>query len=114
MSYVFPADNISALDLDDGSMERSSGDFVGQSNTPTSWDQRMRWSTFSKVEYLVESSCLRPKRFLAWKVFAFLWSVSIYITTLAKMADPKLKFYVSTGRAQRRAKQHEDESESAR
>lgn len=95
MSYVFPSDNISALDLDDGSMERSS-DFVGASSTPTTWEERMKWNRYSKVEHIVESSCLRPNRFLMWKTFAFMWSVSIYVMTLVKQQDPRLKFYVRT------------------
>lgn len=60
----------------------------------SSWERRMRWDIYSRSEFVVESSWLRPSRFLMWKLVAFSWSLSVWIMTLVNQRAPVGKFFV--------------------
>lgn len=66
----------------------------GATGSCSAWERRMRWDHYSRTEFIVESSWLRPSRFLLWKIVAFSWSLSVWIMTLVNQRAPQGKFFV--------------------
>jgi len=65
------------------------------SSPPTSYERFMRWHIYSRIDLLVQSSCLRPPWYFAWRLFVVLWTMAAWSLSIGLVPSPKFPTFLT-------------------